>query len=367
MTDAATPLDPADALQWAHRYADLGYRVLPIRPRGKHPPMASWQHAATTDHAKIDAWWKGLYRGHGIGMAMGGGVVAIDIDVADGKPGAETLVALESELGPLPATVESVTGSGGRHMLFDVAVEVRNNAATRLGPGIDVRGDGGQIVVAPTVHPNGHPYAWRDGHEPWAITLAPLPPAWLERLVDNAEPTATAPPPTVDPFQNDTDDSIAEWLNRTADWHTTLVGDGWTEHHIDAKGDTHWTRPGKDRAKGSSGVLHEPDGPLVVFSTDAALRALHRPEAAAKEGYAYSLFGYLAATRYGGDRSACARAARATRLGLAPSVTTAPVTITLDGTEEDQGDWELVSLGAIAAELLAGTRQRETPNVMEVP
>ena len=46
---------------------------------------------------------------------------ALDVDVSDGKPGAESLAELEATHGALPATVEQITGSGGRHLLFACA------------------------------------------------------------------------------------------------------------------------------------------------------------------------------------------------------------------------------------------------------
>ena len=46
---AATPtIDQAKAI------AAAGLRVLPIKIGAKHPPMASWQTAATVEPAKID-------------------------------------------------------------------------------------------------------------------------------------------------------------------------------------------------------------------------------------------------------------------------------------------------------------------------
>ena len=348
----APPVDDPHA--WALRYAAAGYRVLPIKPGGKHPPMASWQHAATTDPAKVDAWWRGLYRGHGVGMAMGQGVFALDVDVSDGKPGAETLADLEARYGALPATVEQITGSGGRHLLFACADEVRNNASTKLGPGLDIRGDGGQIVVAPTVHPNGTPYAWREGRAPWEIDVAEAP-RWLVDLL--APPVV--PAPAVGPSRGpsvDSGDSIAEWVNQRYDWTATLTADGWTPGR--PTGDQQpWTRPGKKATDGASAVLHLPDGPFVVFTTSVA--ELQQPWASTSghEGWAYSMFGYIAATRHRGDRSQAARMARSERtsedapsyssvtLGpstatQAPVVPAAPVVMPVDAAEwEDVASW----------------------------
>ena len=81
------------------------------------------------------------------------GLLALDIDPDHG--GNETLVALESEHGSLPPTVEQITGSGGRHLLFKFPGPDFRNTAGKVGPGIDSRGDGGYIIV----NQNGHDYA----------------------------------------------------------------------------------------------------------------------------------------------------------------------------------------------------------------
>ena len=43
-------------------YAAKGWRVLPITPGKKHPPINAWQDAATTDTDIIVSWFTGLYR-----------------------------------------------------------------------------------------------------------------------------------------------------------------------------------------------------------------------------------------------------------------------------------------------------------------
>ncbi len=321
MSEPASTDDNWTPLDAALHYASLGWRVLPIKPGGKRPPMASWQHAATTDTEIIRNWYKGLYGGHGVGIATGAGsgIFVLDVDVSGDKRGDETLADLEARHGKLPDTVRAITGSNGRHIAFKnpTGVEIRNNASTKLGPGLDVRGEGGQVVAAPSVHPNGTPYRWEPGHGPGEVALADAP-AWLIDML--ASPTVEPAKPNT--YENlsrhagtvlrDVSDSIAEHINRTHDWHGLLYADGWQQAKSAKSDETAWTRPGKDPLAGASAVLHEPDGPLVVFSTDASLSALHDPTAATKDGtgYSFSLFGYIAATRHGGDRSACARAYR---------------------------------------------------------
>jgi hypothetical protein len=51
-----------------------------------------------------------------------------------------------------------------------------------LVPGIDIRGDGGFIVVPPSLHASGRRYAWDLSAHPDDVPLAPAP-AWLLALL----------------------------------------------------------------------------------------------------------------------------------------------------------------------------------------
>lgn len=159
--------------KWAYRYAALGWRVIPIPFGEKGPKMENWLEVATSDHAKIDEYWPDDGPSMNIGVVTGSisGITVIDVDIADGKPGAETWAGLIEKHGE-PATLMSITGSGGIHAVFkyNSALQTGTN---RLGPGVDVRNDGGQIVVEPSVHPNGKVYRW---NTPWEeIILSDLP------------------------------------------------------------------------------------------------------------------------------------------------------------------------------------------------
>jgi hypothetical protein len=78
----------------------------------------------------------------------------------DGDIGEATLKKLEGEFGQLPSTVEAITGGGGRHLFFETPDALIRNSAGKIGPGIDVRGEGGYVIAPPSVHPSGRVYAW---------------------------------------------------------------------------------------------------------------------------------------------------------------------------------------------------------------
>lgn len=318
----------------AYEYAARGWRVIPIREGFKKPPFNKWQDVATTDQKRIHSWFGGLYSNAGIGIATGqeSGVWVLDVDPGHG--GLETLQTLSAEHGPLPKGPRCNTGGDGFHQYYHnpkgLHVATTKNVA---GSGLDVRGDGGQVLAPPSKHAHlacaaclafePHElldYRWAPGRNPAECEL-PDAPQWLLDLV---VPTRNPNPPSTQmqapATQFDQSDSAAEAINREHTWHDLLESDGWTQSR-GSGGDTLWTRPGKDPRAGVSGTLHEPDGPFVNFSTSAELLCQPWARSTNGDGWAYSIFGYIAATRHGGDRSATAREWRRQR------------------TSDDQADW----------------------------
>lgn len=146
---------------------------------GKHPRTANGCLDASTDPDQVRAWWT-RWPSANVGIATGQGVVVVDIDPRHG--GDDTLVDLRSRLGPLPDTVEVITGSRGRHIYLACAnVTVRNSAGV-LGPGVDVRGEGGYVVAPPSTHAQGA-YAWEASSRPEEVPLGLLPEAWLAAML----------------------------------------------------------------------------------------------------------------------------------------------------------------------------------------
>lgn len=141
-----TPSRVDDAL----RYARDGWRVLPVFPGEKRPRLKDWPTAATTDTEVIREWWTRMPDSN-IGLACGreSGFFVLDIDPKNG--GDESLAALVAEHGELPYTFTVRTGSGGTHYYFAMPdFEVTNSPGRLKGTGIDVRGEGGQVLAPPS-------------------------------------------------------------------------------------------------------------------------------------------------------------------------------------------------------------------------
>lgn len=159
---------------------------------GKHPRPQRWQEIASTDLDKVDKWWTRDPRNN-VGIATGGAarLVVLDIDPKDG--GFESLDALLAKHGQLPPTPTVETGSGGRHYYFEApdGLEIPRNSASLLGAGLDVRGEGGQVVAPPSMHASGRRYAW--AISPSDEDLAPLP-SWVVEALSKAS-KARAPEP----------------------------------------------------------------------------------------------------------------------------------------------------------------------------
>jgi len=145
-------------------YARRGVPVFPCEPGGKRPLTYNGFWDATTETLRIRAWWT-RWPAANVGVPTGGrsGLLVLDVDPRDG--GSESLALLERKNGPLPETARARTGGGGVHVFFRYpAGETVRNSAGALGAGLDVRGEGGYIVVPPSR--TRIPYEWIDRSPP---------------------------------------------------------------------------------------------------------------------------------------------------------------------------------------------------------
>ena len=134
----------------AFEYARRGWRVVPLN--GKIPLIKEWTSSASTDIDIIAAWFH-EYPDANIGIATGeqSGIFVLDVD---GDEGEVSLRDIETTFGKLPQTYEVET-SRGRHLYFlqPAGTKTKSQASGEIGAKLDVRGDGGQVVAPPSVHP----------------------------------------------------------------------------------------------------------------------------------------------------------------------------------------------------------------------
>lgn len=162
--------------------AGQGIPVFPCDPATKRPLVATGFKAATTDRATITTWWRqwpNAMIGVPTGQPSATFVLDIDRDDRKGIDGFVAIAAMEAAHGPLPQTRTQRTPRGGEHRLFCWPGFKVRNSVSKLGEGLDIRGDGGYIIAAPSVNAEGVAYEWVHEGEPAEA------PQWLLDLVGN--------------------------------------------------------------------------------------------------------------------------------------------------------------------------------------
>ena len=172
-------------MTYAETYSTIG-TPLPVRRNGKAPVPRDWQRMTPAEGMAACAGWQG-----NIGLALPAGLFALDVD---GATGAASLEALQARHGELPATLTQITPHG-RHLLFTKPEGLRlKNSVGVLGDGLDIRTQGGQIVVEPS-NVNGAAYQWQD----WQPDTGEVPeiapaPDWLLALLTVPQETQQEAP-----------------------------------------------------------------------------------------------------------------------------------------------------------------------------
>lgn len=151
----------------AAEYASHGWKVFPCAPNTKIPLAGT--HGvkdATCDAAKVAEWWSANPDAN-IGLACGesSGVWVVDIDIRPEK-NVDGIDSVRKSGKRLPDTLKQKTPSGGVHLVYKCDGERPANKNGFL-LGVDIRGDGYYIVVAPSVI-DGRTYEWCNAGTPLA-------------------------------------------------------------------------------------------------------------------------------------------------------------------------------------------------------
>lgn len=311
-----------------------GYKLIRVKRRSKVPFDNHWPDVATNDPATIDGWFDNDQE-FNLGLACGlqpngKNILAVDIDPKKG--GDESWRALVAEHGKIGG-VRHTTPSGGFHLPLVVPSEFRNTAGM-LGPGIDTRGEAGQILLPPSVIIHEETGELRGYGAPPGVGLFdrdPIEaPAWLlERLTKTVQASVNRHPSRQQPRPSSAETPL-EHLRRTETWESVCPRYGW--QYMRTQGtDTYWCRPGKNPRDGHSAVGHE-GGALVIFTTDIpqALRDVGT-EGNGATTVSVSIPQFVAAYETGGDQAELARVHRAVmppspRLFVAGAGTVDPTT-----------------------------------------
>ncbi|ADB32406.1 Bifunctional DNA primase/polymerase [Kribbella flavida DSM 17836] len=156
------------------------------RPVNGQPPHDPWScghltchgfYAATTDTARVAAIVNAVPGGQlAVRTGMVSGLLVVDVDPAHG--GWESLSELVARQ-LVPRTLWVRTGSDGAHLYYRHPGLHMPSRPMPNRPGIDVKADGGYVVLPPSIHHRTRrPYAWGTGSDladPAAVVEMPPP------------------------------------------------------------------------------------------------------------------------------------------------------------------------------------------------
>lgn len=180
---------------WARFYRTLNWQVVPaVRPqKGKQwkRPLVEWRplQAELVPDLTFERWYgqSGDYvKEKNIGIITGkaSGIVVIDLDVQRHDSAAawwQDMHDKQEKAGDLE-TVYQKTGGGGLQYFFMIP-DGWAAPTCKTSLGIDVRGQGGFAVIAPSLHESGKTYEWAENCGPHEIDVATCP-DWLCKEID---------------------------------------------------------------------------------------------------------------------------------------------------------------------------------------
>lgn len=169
-------------LDYARWYVFKGIPVIPIKHKDKKPAIFSWkefQERLPSDD-ELTKWFSNGSN-YNIAIITGklSGIVAVDLDSDRAVEFAKS--------NNFPPTPLSKTGRG-YHALYKYKQGVRNFQKRDDLPDIDLRGEGGYVVVEPSIHPSGHRYKWIDGKGIDDLPFAELPDIILAKKSEDKTP-----------------------------------------------------------------------------------------------------------------------------------------------------------------------------------
>ena len=167
-------------------FAQRGWLVFPAHSTGlkkshkaaKYSNGRQWGKTDDLDEIRAN-WLRWPNANVGIVTGVDSKVFVVEADTLEGHKvdGIASLRALEAKHGKLPPTLMAESPTGSLHYYFNWPPKgTINNSTSLIGPGIDVRGQGGMVLGPPSVRPGVGVYRWLSQN---AIADAPQ---WLIKL-----------------------------------------------------------------------------------------------------------------------------------------------------------------------------------------
>jgi putative DNA primase/helicase len=162
-----------DTIETAFSYIAQGFKVFPVKI-DKKPLTTHGLKDATQTQAGVREFWT-RWPDAGIALVTDG-LIVLDFDAKNG--GLESKSVIETKYGKLPRTRTHRTGGRGEHWIYrnTDGTDIRNTVAFAGYQGVDLRANGGYIVVPPSLHKSGRRYEVIDDSD---IVTAPV---WLIEL-----------------------------------------------------------------------------------------------------------------------------------------------------------------------------------------
>lgn len=223
--------EDADNLTAALLYAQAGLYVLPTKSDDIKNPGSrvgkGWPQQSSRDPEMIIAWFAGTDDGIAIDLGRSG-LAVIDSDHPELQPG-WLATALAESGAPYQSTRPDTPGRGHYVFAQPPGRRIGCGKGALAGMGLDVKGDGGVIIVTPTKHPEeGGCYGWvRTGQIPV------MPEVITGKLADTADRKSAATDTEVAMFK-------AEYREETAPQKLTAWEAHW-DNAIDAHDSRHET------------------------------------------------------------------------------------------------------------------------------
>ena len=161
-------------------YVEMGWPVIP-QSLDKVPLIKGWRFLGVPSYRQIEDWSRQWPKAN-VALLTGkpSEIFVIDLD-SDNALTRWTDIKAVCGMRADPPTVRT---RRGLHLYYRTIGFVKSMSPSKLGKGIDIKGEGGMATLPPSVHGSGHVYEW--ANDP--ATRIPMPSPSLLRMMAGRDP-----------------------------------------------------------------------------------------------------------------------------------------------------------------------------------